>query len=357
MKITGITTSIQSSRFSYGAPSGPGGNLHLKDMDTLLVRIETDAGLHGWGEGFGFTLVQTTRQAVDQLLAPALVGEEIGDIPALMHRMAKRFHNFGRNGAVTFGLSGIDIALWDIAAKAQGKPLHALLGSANRARVPAYASLLRYGVPELVAANTARAVAEGYRLIKLHEVDVACIAAARAAAPPEVPLMLDINCAFDDVPSALAFAEAVSAMNIAWIEEPTWPPEDAAPTAAVRKDGGLPVAAGENCGSVADFARLFLAGAVDVAQPSVTKIGGITGMLAVAALAERHGLRLVPHSPYFGPGLLATLHVLAASEQEEPLEVYYADLDQPPYAALQPKGGYVDVPAAPGLGIEPQLYG
>ena len=91
-----------------------------------------------------------------ELIAPACIGEELGDTPGLLRKLERRFHNFGRNGAVTFALSGIDIALWDIAAKAVGKPLHALLGGAKRDRVPAYASLLRYGDPALVAATRRR---------------------------------------------------------------------------------------------------------------------------------------------------------------------------------------------------------
>ena len=357
MRITAVTTHILSSAFSYGNPAAAhgsgGGNLHLRNMDTLLLRVETDAGLVGWGEGFGFTLAETTRDAVDRLIAPACIGQEAGDIAGLMRSLQRRFHNFGRNGAVTFGLSGLDIALWDLAGKAAGKPLHALLGGAKRRRVPAYASLLRYGAPELVASNTAAAVAQGYRRIKLHEVSLDCIRAAREAAPAEVPLMLDINCHWDTVAQAVGFAEAVAGQGIGWIEEPVWPPEDFASIAEVRKEAGLPIAAGENCGGVEEFRRMVEAGAVDVLQPSVTKVGGISAMREVLALAAAAGLRLVPHSPYYGPGLLATLHLLAACETEEPLEYYFAELDQTPFPALIPQGGFVAVPDGPGLGLEP----
>lgn len=354
MRITAVTGHVASSAFDYGNPAGPGGNLHLRAMDTLLVRVETDAGLTGWGEGFGFTLVHTTKDALERLVAPACIGQDARDIPALMAMLFRRFHNVGRNGPVTFALSGLDIALWDLAGKAAGAPLHALLGGRRRDRVPAYASLLRYGDPALVRANAARAVARGYRHIKLHEVAVPCIAAAREAAPEEIPLMLDLNCRWDTVAEALDFAEAVRPLGgIRWIEEPVWPPEDANAIALVRAAAALPVAAGENCGGLEDFRRLFAAAALDVAQPSVTKIGGVSGMRAVAALAAQHGVTVVPHSPYFGPGLLATLHLLAAAEREQPLEIYFADLEHPPYPALAPAGGFVAVPDGPGLGLEP----
>lgn len=352
MRITAVTGHVLSSAFRYGNPAGPGGNLHLRNMDTLLVQVDTDAGITGWGEAFGFTLVGTTHHALTALLASACIGEEAGDIAGLMRKLHRRFHNFGRNGPMTFALSGLDIALWDIAGKAAGKPLHALLGGAKRARVPAYASLLRYGVPELVGRNTSEAIARGYRHIKLHEVDLACIEAARNAAPPEVPLMLDINCAWDTVEQAIQFCRAVAGWNVRWVEEPIWPPEDFAGIAAVRRGGGVGIAAGENLGDAVSFGMMMAAGAVDVAQPSVTKVGGVSGMLAVQAQAARHGVAVVPHSPYFGPGLLATLHVLAAAEIEEPLEYYFADLDQPPYPALIPRDGFVAVPDGPGLGLE-----
>jgi L-alanine-DL-glutamate epimerase-like enolase superfamily enzyme len=220
--------------------------------------------------------------------------------------------------------------------------------------VPAYASLLRYGDPALVRENAAKAVARGYRHVKLHEVDPACIAAARAGTPAEIPLMLDINCHFPDVAAALDFADAVRPLNIRWLEEPVWPPEDPTAITLVRAAARIPVAAGENCGTIEDVRRLLSAGALDVIQPSVTKIGGVSGVRAVQALAADHrDVAVVPHSPYFGPGLLATLHILAAMEVETPLEVYFADLARPLYPALTPVQGFVDVPDAPGLGLEP----
>ncbi len=356
MKITRVTTHHLKSPFTYGAGEGSvGGNLHLGgSMDTLMVKVETDAGLHGWGEGFGFNLVATTKDAVDRLLAPLCVGEDPRDIAGLTTKLARRFHNFGRNGAVTFGLSAIDIALWDIAGRIARKPLHALLGGAGRKRVPAYASLLRYGEPGAAARNAAEAIRRGYRHVKLHEVDLACIAAARGAIPGDVPLMLDINCAWNTVEEAIAFGRAVAAPNTRWVEEPTWPPEDVNRIAQVRAAGHTGIAAGENAGSPDDFRRMFAAGAVDYAQPSVTKVGGVSAMMQVAALAQQAGVAFMPHCPYFGAGLLATLHILAAHEVETPIEVYFADLSLAPYGhALDVRDGFMALPDAPGLGLEP----
>ena len=355
MTIARVESRIHRSAFTYGAgPASAGGNLRLRSMDTLLVRVETADGLVGWGEGFGFTLVETTRDALDRLVAPACLGQDARDIATLMRMLARRFHNFGRNGPVSYALSAIDIALWDLAAQRAGKPLHALLGDAGRARVPAYASLLRYDVAEDVARNVAEAVRRGYRAIKLHEVKLDCIRAAREAAPAELPMMLDINCAWDSVAEAVRFCAAVGEMNIRWVEEPTWPPEDFRSIAAVRELGGVGISAGENLGSPVDFARLLEAGAVDVAQPSVTKHGGVSALVEVSAMARAAGVAVVPHCPYFGPGLLASAHLLAAAPVEEPLEVYFADLDTPPYGeALAVKDGFVTMPTGPGLGLTP----
>jgi L-alanine-DL-glutamate epimerase-like enolase superfamily enzyme len=96
------------------------------------------------------------------------------------------------------------------------------------------------------------------------------------------------------------------------------------------------------------------AGAAGILQPSVTKVGGLTAMLEVAELAQGAGLRVVPHCPYFGPGLLASLHFLAAMETAEPLEIYFADLEKPPFGPhLLASNGEIAVPRGPGLGLEP----
>ncbi len=357
MRITRVECQLHRSGFTYGAGAGAtGGNLRLRQFETLLVRVETEDGLHGWGEGFGFSLAETTRHAVEQLIAPACLGEDSADIAKLTRSLRRRFHNYGRNGPVTFGISAIDIALWDIAGRRAGKPLHALLGSAARPRLPAYASLLRYGTPADVARNVEAALRRGHRAIKLHEVDLACIRAAREALPAEMSLMLDINCAWETEAAAIVFCRDMAGLGAAWVEEPLWPPEDLAGLARVRAaSAGCRIAAGENLGGTGDFRRLIAAGAVDVVQPSATKHGGVSALLEVAAMARAAGLAVAPHSPYVGPGLLATLHVLAAMPVAALIELYFADLDQPPYGdALVPgPDGMIEVPQHPGLGLEP----
>ncbi len=354
MKITAISTLLAHIPFATGAATQMLAGQSWSRMAMLLVKLETDEGLSGWGEGFGHAVAPATKTAIDTLIAPHFIGREAGDITALMAEMAQKLHLFGRNGPVVYGLSAIDIALWDIAGKRCGRPLFELLGGSARRELSAYASLLRYGEPRSVRETAARAAQEGYRAVKLHEITLAPVAAAREALGADVALMLDTNCPWS-VAEAREMAEALLPLRLAWLEEPVWPPEDHRGLARVRACG-IPLAAGENASGLHDFRHMFEAGAIDVAQPSVTKIGGISEMRKVVALAEAFGVRLVPHCAYFGPGYLASLHLAATLPHEAPFERLYLELEASPFgAALQAKGGKVAVPEGPGLGCDPDM--
>jgi L-alanine-DL-glutamate epimerase-like enolase superfamily enzyme len=166
--------------------------------------------------------------------------------------------------------------------------------------------------------------------------------------------MVDMNCPMDGA-AAIAFAQACVAAKPMFLEEPVWPPEDFVTLAEVRSKGGLNVAAGENACTVHQFRQMMTAGAVSHAQPSVTKVGGVTEYLKVAALADELGVRLAPHSPYFGPGFLATLQLMSLRDDATFVEVFY--MKRP--ACLW--GGRIDVdasgnvavPEGAGLGCEP----
>ena len=322
-------------------------------MEILLVRVETSDGVVGWGEAFGFGVWPATRAAIQSLIGPLAVGGDERDIPALMDQLHRKLHIVGRTGAVVYGLSGLDIALWDIAGKVAGKPISALLGGARHKQLPCYASLMRYTDPLLVAKNAAGAVARGYTAVKLHEIGAAQVKAAREAIGPAIKLMMDVNCPWT-VEEALAIADQVRPYDLTWFEEPVWPPEDFAALAEVRRRCGIPVTAGENAMSPKNFEQMFEAHAVDIAQPSVTKIGGITAMLEIAALAREHHVKLIPHCPYFGPGLLASVHIAAAFAEETMIEYSYADLGANPLGdAIEVVNGFIQVPTGPGLGRDP----
>jgi L-alanine-DL-glutamate epimerase-like enolase superfamily enzyme len=319
-------------------------------LNILAIRIETDAGVTGWGEAFGHGVCPATKTAFDTLVAPMLIGRDPSDIAPLMRDLLQTLHLFGRGGAVMYALSGVDIALWDIAGKTAGKPLHALLGGAPLP-LAAYASLIRCTGPDAVAVECRRALEAGYTQIKLHEITVPAVKAARSVAP-DCPMTLDTNCPWS-VDEALAMVETLRPFGLHWLEEPVWPPEDFAGLAKVRA-AGIPIAAGENAAGLEDFRRAFEVGALDVAQPSVTKIGGISEMLRIMALAKQHGVRVVPHCPYFGPGFIASLHLTTFLPADTPVERLFVDLEANPFGDwVDIKDGTMRAPQGPGLGADP----
>ena len=172
MKITAVETYWTRIPFDMGGKPAAMGGLNWQTMNTVWLRIVTDQGLEGWGEGFGHASAATTMTVLNTQLAPAVLGQDARDIAGLRRRLSKAFHGFGRNGAHVFALSALDIALWDIAGKAAGLPLWRLLGATPVTHLPCYASLLRYGEAAMVAAACERAAARGYRDIKLHEITV-----------------------------------------------------------------------------------------------------------------------------------------------------------------------------------------
>lgn len=353
MKITAVTTFVVRMPLLIAGDAPMIGGQARTAMETLLVRVDTDAGISGWGEGFGHRVWPATRIVLERMIAPLCIGRDPTAIAALMLDLARAVHGAGRNGPAVYALSAIDIALWDIAGKIANRPLYQLLGGSPRADLPAYASLLRYGKAAAMEPRIAEALARGYQLIKIHEIEPGIIRAARRAIGDNIPLMVDCNCPWT-VARALAACRELRELNLEWIEEPVWPPEDHAGLARVRAGGGIAVAGGENVGSANEFHRLFERGALDVAQPSVTKIGGVTELNKVFALAEAHGVRVVPHSAYFGPGLLASIHASAAQAQEIWIERFYCDFNENPFDdVINPVHGRIAIPQGPGLGADP----
>src|ERR1035437_316 len=355
MKIVAVETWHTRIPFDMGAKPVAFGGVGWQFMNTLWVRIVTDQGLEGWGEGFGHACCQATRAVVDTQLAPALLGQDVRDIAGLRARLSKMLHLYGRNGPHIYALSALDIALWDIAGKAAGLPVWRLLGGTPISELTAYASLLRYGAPDLVGAACERALARGYRDIKLHETETPMVRAARAAMGAGPRLMVDVNCPWS-VEQALAMARGWGESDLTWLEEPVWPPEDMGGLARVRREGGIPISAGENSGGLWELRKMFEAGAQDNVQPSVIKIGGISAMVGIAALAKAFAVRLVPHNAYFGPGYLASLHLNAALAPTAPFERLFIDLEASPLGDLvTARDGKATVPDGPGLGRDPDM--
>jgi len=220
--------------------------------------------------------------------------------------------------------------------------------------VHAYASLLQYYADEtLLAQVTERALAEGYTAIKLHERTAAALAAVRRATGPGVPIMVDTNCAWLPHEAGDAIAAMLPHAPF-WIEEPIWPPEDGAALAALKARCPVPLAVGENASSALALRRMAEQGTVQYVQPSVIKLG-LSAALDIARACEGTATVCAPQVAFFGPGFLASLHLIAAQQAEVSLERLYVELAHVPYARTVPiERGWLQVPDTPGLGADPE---
>ncbi len=320
-------------------------------LDMVLVRLETDTGLVGWGEAFAYFCAGAVKAMLDETVLPLVVGCELRDPAAISDMLQRRLNLFGRYGITIFAISGVDIALWDLKGKSESVPISTLLGGRRRGEVPAYASLVRYGHAETAARFTRQAVAEGYRHVKLHEVTRPEIAACQAVLDGAA-LMVDVNCGWD-ADEARAMADWLGENGTPWLEEPTFPPEDF--DALTKLLGRVALSCGENLCTAWQFKSLIAAGGVRYLQPSVTKVGGLSETAKIMAMvAGREDMMIMPHSPYFGPGYLATLQICAALLQEPLFEYLYVWPQGQLYRSLPlPQQGFVHVPEGAGLGFDP----
>lgn len=324
-----------------------------RSLDFVLLRLETDSGLVGWGEAFSYFSGKAVSALARSAVVPLLIDRDPRDPEPILRELKQKLHIIGRYGITMHCISAADIALWDLAARAEGVSLAERIGGRRRSEVPAYASLVRYADDAIIGEMTAQAVAQGYRTIKLHEIETGHIRAGRNAAGPDVALTVDVNCNWT-VEQTLALAPELREIGLHWLEEPIFPPEDFASLARIRRETGIPLAAGENACTEFQFAEMMRAGAVDFVQPSVTKIGGVSETLATRRRAREAAVKVVQHSPYFGPGYLASLQLLAAADDEEVFEYLYIDREEEVIAGLPlPSSGRVAIPDGPGLGLEP----
>ena len=339
-----------------------------KTRGTCLVEIETDDGIVGWGECYGPAQITA---AVVQSVAPWLIGQDPMRTEFLWQMIYTRLRDHGQKGVVVQGLSGIDIALWDIKGKHFGVPVHRLLGGALRTKVQAYATGLyrrKSGDPEkYLAEEAAGYAAEGFKAVKLKvgfgvDEDAAMTRAVRAAIGRGVVLMVDANHAYDAV-AAIRLGRLIEEHDIGWFEEPV-PPEDAAGYRAVKAAISIPIAGGECEFTRFGFRDLLVARALDIVQPDTCAAGGLSECKKIADMAEAFGVRYNPHVWGTGIAIAASLQLLAVLPSHTPpslaplepmLEV---DRTEHPIrqallvTPIEHVGGIVSVPDGPGLGIE-----
>ncbi len=210
-------------------------------------------------------------------------------------------------------MSGVDIALWDLAARRAGQPLAVYLG-ADAVPVPTYVSPIPFLPSPQQTAERARSLAQDFSAMKLKigrtvAEDVAFITAVRDALPSNVQLMLDANCAYTLEQASELLAE-IASLDIAWLEEPL-ATEDIAGLRYLAERWKTPLAAGENEFSPAAFRRLASEAGISILQPNITRAGGVTGMLAIDALAMQQSARVAPHGVGGIVAVASTLHVAA----------------------------------------------
>ncbi len=299
------------------APAAHFQRIPRRGQVSTLVRATAEDGAAGWGEAFGLPTPLAASAVVTEIIAPALAGAELDEPSAMLADLRAYFIALGHGaGPAMEALSGVDIALWDLRARRAGQPLATLLG-ASPGPVATYASPVGFQ-PELAdsAAAALGLVAEGFRALKIKvgrgvDVDAAHVAAVRDAVGADVALMCDANCGYD-AKTAIAAAAAFHALGVQWLEEPVRP-DDHAGMAAIRRASPIPIAGGENEFTDEVCARLIDAGALDILQPNIARIGGVSGLLRVGALCALHGLQMAPHGVGSVVGVSAALHACRAA--------------------------------------------
>jgi D-arabinonate dehydratase/D-galactarolactone cycloisomerase len=327
---------------------------------STLVTVAIGDGVEGVGEAWGLPLPTVTASLVKDYLRPALIGRDAEDIEGIwadIYGMAEKLGH--TRGFLMEALSGVDIALWDLRGRLRGQTLAGLLGSSRRERIPGYASPVPLHEAPADSAAAAKAFAEkGFTAIKVKagrslDVDLAHLAAIRAAIGPDTRLLVDFNCSYD-VEKTIAFAREAEPLGIYWIEEPL-PPEQIDEMAAVRRQIAIPVATGENEFSPAGFRDLLARGAADILTPNVTRAGGITGVLKIGEIARAHGARIALHGVGSGVMLAASLNLMSTLPNSDLFE--YNQLlnplrDQITRQPFRFAGGALAVPDLPGIGCE-----
>ena len=345
----------------------------VTERAAVIVEVVTDGGLIGWGEALcvGMQPPDIAAAAIRSVFAPMLIGCDPREPEVLWHRMYNRTRDYGRKGALISGLSGIDIALWDLCGKARGEPVWRLLGGAFRRRVQAYATgfyrVQGQGEANRLADEALAHHESGLRVMKVKlgfgiEDDGAVMRAIRTALGDRpVTLMVDANHAYGEA-DAIRLGRALEPYALRWYEEPVVP-ENLAGYRNVRRALGIPIAGGECEYTAFGFRDLAQAEALDIAQPDIAAAGGFTACRHIAALCVAHGIEVNPHVWGAGVAQRASLHLIASLPvanpslfQREPVFEY--DCSDHPFRSLlvdhpvRHVGGWIDVDDRPGLGVE-----
>lgn len=348
----------------------------IASFDSVLVKIETDGGLAGWGEakaGVGSAASAYGLAAiVNRDYAPLLVGQDPRDVNRLWDVLYNtpregyaiaRGHalpQLGRRGLSVSAIAGVDIALWDLLGKSLGAPVWRLLGGRRAARMPAYASGGWADEASIGDQLLGYVESGGFRAVKMRvgvmdgepHRSAARVRAARRALGPDVKLMADAHGTWT-VAEAKAFCRMVEDCDLFWFEEPVTA-DDKSGLAEVRRASTVPIATGESEFTRHDFREIAELRAADVLQPDLAIAGGITEGVRIGAIASAYNLRLAPHLWSGAPGFAAGLALAASQSAGFVLEYALGanpllhELVHEPFPVVD---GEIEIPDRPGLGI------
>lgn len=345
-----------------------------------LVEVRTDEGVTGWGECFGGGDVALANKAiVEKVIRPIVCGMNPLDREVIWHQVYNLLRDHGQKGMPVQSLSGVDIALWDIAGKVHGLPIYQLLGGAFRDRIPVYGyGLMLQRIPELekrFACESRGIVEAGFKALKMKigmgpKQDRKLVEAVREAIGDGIELMVDANHAYT-AREAIPLGRALERMGVHWFEEPV-APEDHAGYRAVCDALDMSVAGGEAEFTRWGFRDLICNRCVDILQPEVCGLGGITEYQKVLTLAHSHFMPVVNHVWGSAVAVATNLHLIAAlphvpggAHPVQPMLEYDTTpnkfLDELPEeplaikASVKESGGTAPLPGGPGLGVQPDM--
>lgn len=348
----------------------------LTTFDAAILRIETDDGIVGWGEGKNAAGSAGTYGTLVHMLnyevGPRLVGRDAADISAIWEMLYNGVRHetaavsghampeLSRRGLSVAAISAVDIALWDILGKSLGVPVWKLLGGRKADRLPAYASGGWESAEKIGAQLESYLASGGFKAVKMRvgamdrapHVSAARVRAARKALGPSVDIMVDAHGTYT-VADAKRFIQLVRDCDLAWFEEPVIA-DDKAGMAEVRAAGNVPIAAGESEATRFAFRDLAVLRSADIFQPDPAFCGGITEAMRIGAIASAFNLRLAPHLWAGAPCFFAGLHICAASPASFVIEYSVGanpmihDLVEETVAV---RDGMLEIPDKPGLGF------
>lgn len=344
----------------------------VTQRSSVIVEITTDDGVTGWGESMcqGLQPPELSAAVIGAKLRPLLLGREVDDVEVLWEEMYNVTRAYGQGGIAVNAISGVDIALWDALGRSLGKPVCKLLGGAFRRRVRPYATgfYRKKGLsyPEAGVAEARQHLERGFTAMKLKigfglEDDLALIQAVREAVGPGTVVMADANCAYHTAAARRLLHEAAPA-RLHWLEEPL-APEDIEGYQALRHQTATYLTAGENLFGKFGFRHWIAEGAVDIIQPDLCASGGFTEGKKIAAMAQAYGTPVIPHVWGSGIGLAASLQFIAslpptpAAMEVDDMWLEYDQSSHPfrsdlIYGDIRLEDGTVEVPMAPGIGVE-----